>query len=356
MVTLALDYSRERPLSLTVNLLHGSENHLASDDQLGTRLKDGLIRDFITRLFRVLPRCRELTIECSLWRDMETLISLVKRSNGDNNALPRLESFIMTYDPTHTIEAFFRPNVLPTSPLIGSDAPDQHITTPFPNLRRLVTNNITHTWTRLALSGLHTLNLTNIPSHNSPSHADLHRILLANAETLTTLELSDISTVDDKAAGERFTVPNVRRMTIGFGHPKDLVWAATMLNFPALEELVIENRVAGLRTGNERPWVSEAKKRQTMIGYRSLMRWFPLDRVQRLTLRRVVFYESSSEEFPAEEASKDVLFAFKFLWEFKEVRDLEVWHDETSLALSNVVKSFSDNLFPKLRSCLFGGL
>ncbi|KAJ8091914.1 hypothetical protein PM082_024148 [Marasmius tenuissimus] len=353
MITLALDYSRGRPLSLTVSLLHGSENHLNSDNQLGTRLKDRPIRDFITRLFRVLPRCRELTIESSLWRDKETLISLVKRSIEDNNALSRLESLTMTYDPTHTVEAFFHPNVLPTSPLIRSDDPDDNETTPFPSLENLTIDNVAHTWRLLTLSGLHTLRLINIPSYNSPSYADLHRILLSNAETLSTLELSNITITNTKAIGESLTLPNVRRMTIGFGHPKDLVWAAQMLDLPALEELVIEDRVAGLKLENQRPWVSEAKKRQTMEGFRGLVRCFRLDCIQRLILKRVVFHESHSQGLLVDEAPEDVSFAFRFFSGFREVKDLEVWHDASSLALSNVAQSFSDTLFPKLRSCLF---
>ncbi|KAK1219497.1 hypothetical protein PQX77_017787 [Marasmius sp. AFHP31] len=352
-VALALNYSRGRPLSLTVNLLHGSENHLTSDDPSGIRLKDGLISDFITRLFRVLPRCRELTIECSLWRDMETLIRLVKRSIKDNGTSLRLESFIMTYNPTHSIEAFFHPNVLPTSPLIWSENPDEHITTPLPCLTNLVINNITHNWPLLTLSGLHTLRLINIPSNNSPSYADLHRILLENAETLTTLELSDISVNDNKAVAERFTVPNLKRMTIGFGHPKDLGWAAKILDLPALEELAIEDRIAGLRLGSGRPWVSEARKRQAREGYRELMKWFPLGRVRKLNLRRVVFYDSGSEGVVEE--GKSVPFAFEFLSEFREVRNLEVWHDDSSLACADIVKS-SDTLFPNLCSCYIGRL
>ncbi|KAK1219498.1 hypothetical protein PQX77_017788 [Marasmius sp. AFHP31] len=355
MVTLALEYSREKPLSLTVNLLRGSENHLSSDNRLGSRLRDGIILDFITHLFLVLPRCHELTIECSLWHDMETLISLVKRGFEDNDTFPLLESFNMTYNPTDTIEAFFHPNTLPLwrggepSPLIRFN----NGATPFPSLRSVTINNVAHTWRFLNLTGLHTLRLINIQSYNSPSYVDFHRILLANAHTLTTFELSDISITDNNAVSERLTVPNVRRMTIGFGSPKDLVWAAQTLDLPALKELVIEDRVTGLKLGNGQPWMSDSKKRQIMEGYRSLMRWVPLNCVQRLTLRRVVFYESNSEGVLVEEGSKDVSFTFKFLSEFREVRNLEVWHDHSSLALSNVVKSFSEALFPKLSSCSF---
>ncbi|KAL0069361.1 hypothetical protein AAF712_003380, partial [Marasmius tenuissimus] len=188
---------------------------------------------------------------------------------------------------------------------------------------------------------LHTLRILNIPSHNSSSYTDLHRLLLENAETLTTLELSNISASDLETVGGRFTLPNVQEMTVGFAHPRDLVWAAQTLDLPALEHLVLEDQAAG-----RGEWVSEVNKRQTIEGYQELTRCFPLARVRRLVLRCVVFYELPR---PVEHihGEPEQTFAIRFLSNFREVEDFEVLTPD--LSLSEVLEASSYALFPSLR-------
>ncbi|KAL0058057.1 hypothetical protein AAF712_015284 [Marasmius tenuissimus] len=366
MTTLALEYSHEEPVSVTVNLLrsigHDSkdilsdpavdhrlreeylanlvESHVAS----GFPLRDGPFSDFIPHLVRVaLPNCRKLALECSSWRDIVDLTRLVKLNIQRNSTLPKLESFSMTYNPANAIEGLTYSHATSPwgggdcSPLIRSSESDDRTITPLPPLRHVQINNVAHTWRLFSLSGLHTLCLIDIPFFNSPSCADLHRILLANAQTLTALELSHMSVSNIKLDGGRFTVPNVTRMTIGFVRLKELVWAARTLDLPALEELEIEVRVRVLKFRTSGlPSELEEIIRQTMEGYREIMKYFPLARVWRLVLRRVVFYESKGEEYQAE-TNEEVSFAVQFFSEFRRLEDLEVWFDDTSIELSRVV-------------------
>ncbi|KAJ8075408.1 hypothetical protein PM082_019746 [Marasmius tenuissimus] len=385
MTTLALEYSHERPVSVTVNLLrsigHDSEDILsdpAVDHRLreeylahlveshvasGFPLRDGPFSDLIPHLVWVaLPNCRKLALECSSWRDIVELTRLGKLNIQRNSTLPKLESFSMTYNPANTIEGLTYSHATSPwgggdcSPLIRSSESDDRTITPLPFLRHVKINNVAHTWRLFSLSGLHTLRLVHIPSFNSPSYAELHRILLANTKTLNTLELSHTSISNIKPDGGRLTVPNVRRMIIGFVCPMDLVLAAQTLDLPALEELEIEVRVGDLKF---RPRVSglpletDEIKRQTMERYQAIMKYFSLAHVRRLVLRRVVFYESKGEEYQAE-TNEEVSFAIRFFSEFQELEDLEVWFDDNSIELSRVVESPSDTLFPNLRSCFVG--
>ncbi|KAL0064481.1 hypothetical protein AAF712_008538 [Marasmius tenuissimus] len=144
---------------------------------------------------------------------MEILIGLIERCiEINNNTLPTLECFRMSYNPAGTIEGFSSPHALPLwrtggiSPLIRAD---ETPTSVFSSLKHLTVDDVTHDWSLLTLSGFYTLRILNIPTHNSPSYTDLHRLLLDNAETLTTLELSNISVSDLKTVGGRFTLPNV---------------------------------------------------------------------------------------------------------------------------------------------------
>ncbi|KAL0064484.1 hypothetical protein AAF712_008541 [Marasmius tenuissimus] len=277
---------------------------------------------------------------------MEILTGLIDRCiKTNNNTLPTLQSFRMSYNPADTIEGFSSPHALPLwrtggiSPLIRTN---ETTTSVFSSLKHLTVDNVTHDWSLLTLSGLHTLRILNIPSHNSPSYTDLHRLLLDNAETLTTLELSNISVSDLETVGGRFTLPNVQKMTIGFAHPRDLVWAAQTLDLPALDHLILEDQAAG--TGE---WMSEVNKRQTVEGYQELTRCFPLSRVRRLVLRYVVFYKLPQ---PVEHihGESEQTFAVRFLSNFKEVKALEV--SAPDFSLSEVLETFSYVLFPNLRS------
>ncbi|KAJ8096209.1 hypothetical protein AAF712_015471 [Marasmius tenuissimus] len=225
----ALNYSQDKRLALTINLLRSSSD---MDDSIGSLLNDA----FIILYRKTLPLCRELTIKSSLWLDMQTLTGFLEWYIRDKqNAI---ESFDMVYKPTNTIEAFATPHALPLwrtggiSPLIMIDDPGSTIPseTPFPSLEHVKIDNITHSWSLLTLSGLHTFRLLNIPSHNSPSYTEIQRLLLSNAETLTTLELSHISVSDIETIGGQFTLPNVKSLTIGFAHPNDLVWASQTLD------------------------------------------------------------------------------------------------------------------------------
>ncbi|KAJ8075388.1 hypothetical protein PM082_019726 [Marasmius tenuissimus] len=365
MTTLALEYSHERPVSVTVNLLRSIghdakdilsdpavdhrlrqeylanlvESHVAS----GIPVRDGPLSDFIPHLFRVaLPSCRKLALECSSWRDIVDLTRLVKLNIQRNSTLPKLESFSMTYNPANTIEGLTYSHATSPwgggdcSPPIRSSESDDRTITPLPFLRHVKINNVAHTWRLFSLSA-------------SPHP-------LANTKTLNILELSHTSISNIKPDGGRLTVPNVRRMIIGFVRPMDLVLAAQTLDLPALEELEIEVRVGDLKF---RPRVSglpletDEIKRQTMERYQAIMKYFSLAHVRRLVLRRVVFYESKGEEYQAE-TNEEVSFAIRFFSEFRELEDLEVWFDDNSIELSRVVESPSDTLFPNLRSCFVG--
>ncbi|KAJ8075409.1 hypothetical protein PM082_019747 [Marasmius tenuissimus] len=347
-VEIALKYSQQRPLSLTIHLVRSGENPICPDsDNISESLLNGPLSQLVTHLFQIaFPRCCQLTIETSSWLGMELLTSLVEGViENSNNNLPGLKTFTLTYNPTNTIEAFSQPHALPLwrvggiSPLIPTDNQPQSSILIFPSLTHLTINNITHDWSLLHLSGLQTLRLMNIPHHNSPLCTDLHRILLANAETLTMLELSNISIADVEFVGGRITLPSVKTMTIGFAYPKDLVWAAQTLDSPALEELIVEDQTASVG------WVSETDKHQIMEGYQELMRCFPLDHVRRLTLRDVVFYEVR----PDAVESKDGPFAFEFVLRFRELEVLSLWSTDTSVL--KVLKTSSDIVFPNL--CLY---
>ncbi|KAJ8090999.1 hypothetical protein PM082_024923 [Marasmius tenuissimus] len=246
---------------------------------------------------------------------MEIIIGLIERCiEIHNNTLPTLECFRMSYNPAGTIEGFSSPHALPlwrtggTSPLIRAHETPTSI---FPSLKQLTVDNVTHDWSLLTLSGLHTLRILNIPSHNFPSYTDLHRLLLDNAETLTTLELSSISVSDLETLK------------------------------PALEHLVLEDQAEG-----RGEWISEVNKRQTIEGYHELTRCFPLARVRRLVLRCVVFYELPRlvEHIHGE---PEQTFAVRFLSNFREVEDLEVLTPD--LSLSEVLEAPSYALFPSLR-------
>ncbi|KAK1225073.1 hypothetical protein PQX77_011993 [Marasmius sp. AFHP31] len=228
---------------------------------------------------------------------MGNLTSLFERyiKHNQDSTFPTLESFRMVYNPANTIEAFAPPHALPLwrtggmSPLImvnDSENATPKIS-PFPSLRNLTIDNITHEGSLLVLSGLQTFRLQNIPSDNlnSPSYTEIRHLLLSNAETLTTLELTNISTSDFETVGGRFTLSNVKSLTIGFAHPRDLVWASQTLELPALEELIVEDHTGG----------SDSEQ---MIAYQESMRCFPLDRIRRLVLRCVALSQTVEDIVP----------------------------------------------------------
>ncbi|KAK1215750.1 hypothetical protein PQX77_021639 [Marasmius sp. AFHP31] len=325
-VTRVLEYSQDKQLSLTFNLLcPGSDmdNSLASLLEcisnilwkVGPHCRNG--RGGYDALSELVFRCRELTFEFSLWSDMGNLTSLFERyiKHNQDFTFPTLESFRMVYNPANTIEAFAPPHALPLwrtggmSPLIMVDDSESAtpLKSPFPSLKNLTIDNITHEWSLLALSGLHTFCLRNIPSDNSPSYTEIRRLLLSNAETLTMLELTNTSISDFETVGGRFTLPNVKALTIGFAHPRDLVWASQTLDLPVLEELIVEDYAGG------------SDSEQMITGYQESMRCFPLNRIRRLVLRCVALPQTVEDVVPLHELDRTF-----FLTRFKNVKELEV--------------------------------
>ncbi|KAJ8096190.1 hypothetical protein PM082_000098 [Marasmius tenuissimus] len=195
---------------------------------------------------------------------------------------------------------------------------------PFPFLRDITIDNITHSWSLLTLSDLHTLRLLNIPSHNSPSYTEIRRLLLSNAETLKTLELSNISVSDIETIGGRFTLPSVKSLTIGFAHPNDLVWTSQTLDLPNLEGLVIGDHTGG------------SESEQMIAGYRELMRCFPIDRIQRLVLRHGALPPAAEDAVPLHDSYRRL-----FLTRFKNVRNLEISCPES--LISELLSLFSSS-------------
>ncbi|KAK1230646.1 hypothetical protein PQX77_006262 [Marasmius sp. AFHP31] len=328
-LTLALGYSQRKPLVLAIDLLRSG---LDTKDSIRSFLDNDALSGFVTRYFHItLPLCRELTIKCSPWLDMEILTGLVEGYVKHNqNTFPTLEFSHTSYNPTDTIEVFAPPHALPlwrtggVSPLIMID--DIESTTPsrspLPSLKNFTIDNITHEWSLLPLSGLHIFRLRNIPSDNSPPYTEIRRLLLSNAETLTTLELSNISISDVETVSGRFTLPHVKSLTIGFAHPRDLVWASQTLDLPALEELVVEDHTGG------------SESEQMFTTYREMMRCFPLDRIRRLGLRCVMLLQTVEDLVPLHESDRSL-----FLTRFKNVKDLEVLCPE--FLISKLLSLFS---------------
>ncbi|KAJ8096189.1 hypothetical protein PM082_000097 [Marasmius tenuissimus] len=114
-MTLALEYSQYKPLSLTVDLLRCGGDSDSDEGSTRPLLDNDSLSEYITHLFCItLPLCRELTIKCSLWFDMEILTSIIEGYIKRNqNTFPTLESFHMSYNPANTIEAFASQHALP---------------------------------------------------------------------------------------------------------------------------------------------------------------------------------------------------------------------------------------------------
>ncbi|KAL0062959.1 hypothetical protein AAF712_010180 [Marasmius tenuissimus] len=320
-----LNYSQDKQFALTVSLLRSSSD---LDGSIGSPLYDAFIKDLYRK---TLPFCRELTIKSSLWLDMETLTGFIEWYIRDKQtAIPTLESLHVLYNPANTVEAFAPPNALPLwrnggiSPLIMMESPGSTIPSEplYPFLKDITIDNITHSWSLLTLSGLQTFRLLNIPSHNSPSHTEIRRLLLSNSETLTELELSNVSVSDIETIGGQFTLPNVKVLTIGFAHPNDLVWASQMLDLPALEELVVEDHTERLDS------------EQTIRGYGVLMRCFPVDRIRRLVLRRSVVPPTSDDVVLLRNTHTWLL-----LTRFRNLTDLEISYPES--LISELLSLFS---------------
>ncbi|KAJ8089831.1 hypothetical protein PM082_018407 [Marasmius tenuissimus] len=100
-VTLAFEYSQYKPLSLTIDLLRRVGDSELDEGSTTPLLDNDLLSKYITHLLRItLPLCRELTIKCSLWLDMEILTNLIEGCiKRDENAFLTLEFFHMSYNP-----------------------------------------------------------------------------------------------------------------------------------------------------------------------------------------------------------------------------------------------------------------
>ncbi|KAF5387540.1 hypothetical protein D9757_006547 [Collybiopsis confluens] len=158
----------------------------------------------------------------------------------------------------------------------------------YTNLSILRLYGVFQDWNKLLPRNLVEIDLEHISGQYRPSSYELRALLLANQQTLKSLTLWAALPFDDDER-EKFTLPNLNQLSIGFFSPEAAVYFASCLNAPNLEYLEIYDMIsedpANFLTG------ATLVEAETFLQelYAIMIDEWPLEKLRRLSLRSPYF-------------------------------------------------------------------
>ncbi|KAK1217825.1 hypothetical protein PQX77_019498 [Marasmius sp. AFHP31] len=299
-----LGRSQDRYISLSIHL------------EGANTTEDSLLRHFITpvhltALTEILSeesiptRVRDLAVRCSVFSHIETIMGFWTRQGP----LPKLESFMIWFsygsglgmlDLDEEDEDLFPtvqcPILVPESPSDQStSALVRYSEATMPALERVFVQGIPMRYRAFFPSYLTTLSLFEVVRLSAK---EFSRILYTNRHSLRVLDLGH-DVVPVEAFERRITLPYLFKLSISVIDPRELVALAKSVEIPRLSQLSITdmfNRLRGFEMllGDGGYTDEEGKSVQDAFleMYNVIGAFWPLNKVKKLILKDVVFYEA----------------------------------------------------------------
>ncbi|KAK7047167.1 hypothetical protein VNI00_006833 [Paramarasmius palmivorus] len=293
------------PLSFVIDFVVNATLPKYVEARLTKQLSEAHI-DWLVDFFfdRCSHRCSHLTVRCSDWELMNSIMGLFDPDDVDG-PYPSLSSITLEYVPPGRgyLPAHPAGELVPSSPLAfypRSEASEifqdtsQYSVYMIPSLTGVVLDGFPLMYEHFCPDALTSLAIRNVSQETDDlDFGALVQVLKRNCNTLRSLKLGvGALPLDVPEIYAKIVLPKLTELEVDYLDPREMLYLTTYIEVPSLTRLTIANSIESNPRFDLKTYLFNDMAQYTIAAYKAVLKSWPLQQVIHLGLRSAAFYNT----------------------------------------------------------------